>query len=179
MNYFTTQKDFFQKLDIEKYSNFENNLCWLINIFILLKNIWINISEKEIFEKSLEINAFDENIWWKYDWLIELFNFYINNLLYNKLKKNIIMKVFSSRFFHNYKLKKIFNNFENNIYIASVKFWENHLIIIEKTDKNFIYYKSIWTKYKIAKNNWKMRLDIFFEIYNKRWILITKLKKKN
>jgi len=27
MKNFTTQKEFFQKLDIEKYREFENNLC--------------------------------------------------------------------------------------------------------------------------------------------------------
>lgn len=175
MNYFTTQKDFFEKLDKIKYKKFKNNLCWLINIFIVLKSIWINISEKEIFEKSLEINAFDENIWWKYNKLIYLFNSY-NSLSTESFNP---LQIFDTKFFHNFRLKKIFNNFENNIYIASVNFWENHLIIIEKTDKNFIYYKSVWTKNKIAENNWKINFIDFFKIYNKRGILITKFKKKN
>ena len=39
MKHFTTQKEFFQKLDIEKYREFENNLCWIINIFLVLKEL--------------------------------------------------------------------------------------------------------------------------------------------
>jgi len=38
MNFFINQVEFFQKLDKNKYSDFENNLCGLINIFIILKN---------------------------------------------------------------------------------------------------------------------------------------------
>ncbi len=174
MTYFTTQKDFFQKLDNKKYSSFENNLCWLINIFIILKNYWINISEKEIFQKALELNSFDKNFWWKYEWLIKLFDFY-NNFLTNNFNSFKNIKIFDTRIFHNFRLKKIFNNFKNKIFIASVKFDENHLIIIEKIINNTIYYKSVWTKNKEAEKNWKIKINNFFEIYNKRGILIKKI----
>ena len=170
MKFFTSQKEFFEKINSEKNKNFENNLCWLVNIFIILKNNWVKISEKEIFDKAIEINAFGENIGWKYGKLIELFNFYWNlstegfNPLY----------IFDARFFHNFRLKKIFKNFENKIFMASVDFWENHLIIIEKIEKNIIFYKSVWTKDKEAKNNWKINFEDFFKIYNKRGILVNK-----
>jgi len=178
MKFFTTQKEFFQKLNKEKYREFENNLCWLINIFIILKNSWINITEKDFFKKALELNAFDEKFGWKYSKLIELFNFY-NNLStenFNSLKN---IKIFDTRFFHNFRLKKIFNNFENKIFIASVNFGENHLIVIEKIDKNLIYYKSVWTKTKKPEENWKIEKNNFWNIYNKRWIVIEKNKKEN
>ena len=178
MKFFTTQKEFFQKLDKAKYWEFENNLCWLINIFIILKNYWINISEEEIFEKALEINAFDEKFGWKYNKLIELFNFY-NSLRAEGFSPLNNIKIFDTRFFHNFKLKNIFKNFENKIFLASVNFWENHLIIIEKIDKNFIYYKSVWTKIKKPKENWKIEKNNFWNIYNKRWIFIDKNKKEN
>jgi len=164
MEFFTTQKQFFEKLDTEKYKKFENNLCWLINIFIILRNFWSEILEKEIFDKALEINAFDENLGWKYDKLIELFKFYN--------KKNVEIKIFDTKFFHNRKLEKIFYNWENTIYIASIKLDENHLIIIEDIKYNNIYYKSVWTKNFEDKENWIIKMNNFLKVYNKRWILI-------
>jgi len=178
MQYFTTQKKFFEKLDAEKYKNFENNLCWLINIFIILRNFWSEISEKEIFGKALEINAFDEKLGWKYNKLIELFNFYMPSPQPSPLKgegartKNTEIKIFDAKFFHNTKLEKIFYNWENNIYLASIKLDENHLIIIEDVKYNNIYYKSVWTKKFEAKENWVIKMQDFFKIYNKRGILI-------
>ena len=165
MQFFTTQKQFFEKLDTKKYSNFENNLCWLINIFIILKNFWSKISEKEIFGKALEINAFDEKIGWKYEWLLELFEFYNN-------KKSAEIKIFNTKFFHNTKLEKIFFNWEKNIYLASIALDENHLIIIEKVKYNTIYYKSVWTKNNKAKEKGIIKIQDFFKVYNKRWVLI-------
>jgi hypothetical protein len=162
---FTNQKQFFEKIKSEKNKNFENNLCWLINIFIILKNFWINISEKEIYEKALEINAYQENFGWKYEWLIKIFNYFNTN-------KNIKIKIFDPKFFHNTKLEKIFFNWENCIFIASIALDENHLIIIEKVKFNNIYYKSVWTKNFEAKENWVIKINDFFKIYNKRWILI-------
>ncbi|MDQ7009075.1 MAG: hypothetical protein Q9M94_02190, partial [Candidatus Gracilibacteria bacterium] len=63
--------------------------------------------------------------------------------------------------------------------MSSVKFDENHLIIIEKVDKKFIYYKSVGTEKKEPEENGKIKLNNFFEIYNKRGILIENSKKKN
>ncbi len=178
MNYFTTQKQFFEKLDTEKYKNFENNLCWLINIFIILRNFWSKISEKEIFGKALEINAFDEKLGWKYEWLLELFNFYNppltppSNQGGEKNRNKIEIKIFDTKFFHNTKLEKIFFNWKKNIFIASIKLDENHLIIIEKVKYNTIYYKSVWTKKFGAKENGTIKIQDFFKIYNKRGIFI-------
>ena len=172
MKFFTSQKEFFEKINSEKNKNFENNLCWLVNIFIILKNNWVKISEKEIFDKAIEINAFEEKIGWKYEKLIELFNFYNNSPLAPLLSNRWGMYIFDTRFFHNFRLKKIFKNFKNKIFMASVDFWVNHLIIIEKIEKNIIFYKSVWTKNKEAKNNWKINFEDFFKIYNKRGILV-------
>ena len=178
MKFFINQTQFFQKLDKNKYSDFENNLSGLINIFIILKNYWIDIYETEILEKSLKLNAFKKNIGWKYSWLIELFNFY-KNISKNNFNFLVDINIFNTSFFHNFKLKKIFYNFENKYFIASVNFWENHLIIIEKVINNIIYYKSVWTKYKKSEENWKINFKDFFKIYNKRWILIEKRTNKN
>ena len=109
---------------------------------------------------------------------MNLFNFYYNlsTEVFNTL---VNINIFNTRFFHNFKLKKIFHNFENKYFIASVKFDENHLIIIEKVVNNIIYYKSVWTKYKKAEENWKINFKDFFKIYNKRWILIENKTNKN
>ncbi len=175
---FITQKQFFEKLDKNKYSGFENKLCWLVDIFIILSDFWVKISETEIMQKALEMNVYDENLGWKYDWLIKIFNFYYNSLLIENSSslnnKNLKIKIFDTKFFHNKKLEKIFYNFENKIFLASIVLDENHLIIIEKVEYNNIYYKSVWTKKFEAKENWIIKMNDFFKVYNKRGILIEK-----
>jgi len=165
INFFRNQKQFFRKIDFDKYSEFENNLCWLINIFIILKNLWFSLSEKEIFEKSLEIKAYDSKYWWKYLWLIKILNNYW-----------VKAKILNLRFFHIFFLNKILKKLKKNntIFMASIKSWkeENHLIIIENFENNTIFYKSVWTKNSLHIENWKIILDDFIDIYNKRWIIV-------
>gem|GEM_PF-5542159 len=79
--------------------------------------------------------------------MLELFEFY-NKAPYPNLspqgrKELKKIKIFDTKFFHNTKLEKIFFNWEKNIFIASIKLDENHLIIIEKVKYNTIYYKSV------------------------------------
>lgn len=165
IKYFTNQNLFFSKIYSEKYIEFENNLCWLINIFIILKDIWFNLSEKEIFEKSLEIKAYDSKYWWKYLWLIKILNNYW-----------VKAKILNIRFFHIFFLNKVLKNIEKNniIFIPSIKSWEeeNHLIIIEDFKSNVLCYKSVWTKNSLHIENWKINLNNFLKIYNKRWIIV-------
>lgn len=167
INFFINQNLFFSKIYSEKYKEFENNLCWLINIFIILKNLWFNLSEKEIFEKSLEFKAYDSKYWWKYLWLIKILNNYW-----------VKAKILNLRFFHIFFLKKILKNLKksNTIFMASIKSLEeeNHLIIIEDFKNNIIFYKSVWTKNSLPIEKWKINLDDFIDIYNKRWIIIYK-----
>jgi len=168
MNYLTTQKEFFQKLDTEKYREFENNLCGIINIFLVLKDLGSEVSEQKIFDKALKINAFDVILWWKHDKLMLIFSYfcYKEGIAYRSAE------VFDWKFLHNRKMKKIFFNFDKQIYIASIKLDENHLIIIDRVEYNNIYYSSVWTKEFEPVENKIIKIDDFFEVYNKRGILI-------
>ncbi len=168
MKYFTTQKEFFQKLDIEKYRSFENNLCWIINIFIVLKNLGINISEQEVFDRAMNVWAYTNNVWWKYEKLMLIFSHFCYK--YEISYKSA--EVFDWKFLHNRKMKKIFFNFNKQIYIASIKLDTNHLIIIDRVEYNNIYYSSVWTKEFEPKQNQIIKMDDFFDVYNGRWILI-------
>lgn len=164
-NYFIDQIQFFNNLDYSKYKNFKYNLCWLTNIYIILKNLWFNMSENDILKKSIELNAYDDKYWWKYKELIWLLKIYWINA-----------KIFKSKICHNYilknKLKKITDR--KYIYIASVKYInnENHLIIIDNFLDDIIFYKSVWTKNSNPIENWKINYNKFINIYNKRWIII-------
>lgn len=170
LKFFIDQEHFFDKLDSKKYINYKFNLCWLINVFIFLINDWILITENEILTKALELDAYNENYWWKYIKLIKLLKYYWVNA-----------KIFKIRFFHNYFLKKFLIKLKkgNIIFMASVNLNdENHLIMIENFDDNVIYYKSVWSK-KIPSNEfWIMSYEKFKDIYNKRWIIINLKKNK-
>ncbi len=168
MIFFTTQKDFFDKIDKTKFFDYENNLCGIVDIFIILKNFWINLSENEIFEKSLEFWAYDERTWWKYKNLLQILEYYLkqNNIFYK------YSKIFNSKFFHNFRFIRILKNLNWNIVISSIKLDENHLIILEKFEDNFVFYSSVWTKKSIWEQNIKIYLKDFLKIYNKRSIII-------
>jgi len=168
MKNFTTQKEFFQKLDIEKYREFEGNLCWIINIFLVLKELGSEVSEQEIFDRALKINAFDVVLWWKHEKLMLIFSYFCS-------KEEIPYRsaeVFDWKFLHNRKMKKIFFNFDKHIYIASIKLDENHLVIIDNIEYNNVYYSSVWTKKFEPVENKIIKMDDFFDVYNKRGILI-------
>lgn len=169
MEYFIDQKDFYKNLDLSKFKDFENNLCWIINVFIILRNLWLNIWENEILEQSLKIKAYDNKKWWIYQKLIDLLKYYLNenNIEYNKIE------IFDTKFFHKFRLKNLFRKFGNTIFIASVKMDENHLIIIDKVINKQIFYKSVWTSNSDANKNWVIEFDDFFRTYNKRWIVIS------
>lgn len=165
LRYFIDQDNFFKKLDYTMYNGFRNKLCGLINIFIILKNSWIIVSENEILSKALELNSYDKDSGWRYEWLVKLLKQYW-------IKASII----NTKIFHYLFLKKIFLNLNINyeLYIASIKtdFNENHLILIEKFTNNNIYYKSVWTEKNKSICNWVIHYDLFKKIYNKRGILI-------
>lgn len=164
LNFFINQEQFFNNLDQTKYSYFKFNLCWLINVYIIIKNRWINVTETQLLEKSIELNAYDEIKWWKYLELTKL----LNNFKINS-------KVFKWKLLHNYLLKKELLKLKanKNMYIASVNLdWENHLIIIDSFIDNFVFYMSVWTKTISAQENWKISYNEFKKNYNKRGILI-------
>ena len=163
---FISQKDFYNKIKNKNNLYLKNNLCWLVNIFIILKCLRIKISEANIIKKAIKLNAYNNIHWWKYDWLIKLFR------LFFKFKKNICIKKVDFRFFHKIRLNILLNKYHKYIFIASIRLKENHLIIINKFTTTSIYYSSVWTKDTKAVFNKKMSLNNFYKIYNNRWLLI-------
>ncbi len=164
MKHFITQSDFFQKLDTHKYARFQNNLCWIINIFLVLKEQGCNISESEIFKKAIEMDAYDTILGWKYDKLIAIYKYFC-------LRANNI-EIFAPKIFHNRRLKKLLYNLESTVFLASLKLDENHIVIIDRVDGNNIYYTSVWTKEYTAVANKIIKMDDFFDVYNWRGIVI-------
>lgn len=168
MKNFITQQEFFEKLDAWKYGFMKNNLCGLASIFIVLKDLGAQISEQEVFDKALNLDAYDRILWWKHERLMLVFNYFAN-------KSGITYKsteTFDWKFLHNRKIKKIFFNFDKQIYLASINLDENHFVILDKVDYNNIYYTSVWTKEYEPKQNHIIKIDDFFRVYNKRGILI-------
>ncbi len=169
MKEFITQKKFFEKINSVRYWFLEDNLCWVINIFLVLKELGANITEQEVFDKALNLDWYDKEFWWKHERLMLVFNYFANKLAITYESTEI----FDWKFLHNRKMKKIFFNFNKQIYIASIKLDTNHLIIIDKVEYNNIYYTSVWTKEYELKQNQIIKMDDFFKVYNKRGILIT------
>ncbi len=141
---------------------------------MLLKELWSTANEVTVFEKALAIDAFDEDKWWKYTELIETFLFFAweEQLCFESIS------IFSPLFFHNTKLKQQFADFTNILFIASVKFDENHLIIIDSIDWENILYTSVGTQKHTPQHNYTMPLNKFFEVYNKRGIILKVKHKK-
>ncbi len=163
-----TQKEFFEKIDSKRHWFLKNNLCWVVNIFLILKELWGNITEQEVFDKSLDLDWYDKELWWKHERLMLVFNYFANKLDINYKST----EAFDWKFLHNRKMKKIFFNFDKQIYIASIKLDVSHFIIIDKVEYNNIYYTSVWTKQYEPKQNQIIKMDDFFKVYNKRGILI-------
>ncbi len=165
---FTTQKEFFDKIESSNYWYLENNLCWLINTFLVLKELGSEVSEQRIFDRAIKTKSFDKVLWWKYDKLILIFRHFCIQWNINFWS----IEVLEPKLFHNRKVKKILYNLKNQFYIASIKLDENHLIIIDRVEYNNIFYTSVWTKQYEPKHNQVIKMDDFFRVYNKRWILI-------
>jgi len=164
LNFFINQEQFFKELDNNKYWKYQYNLCWLINIYIILKNLWYEVTKQDLLDQAIKLDAYDEKMGWKYIWLTKLLeNYWVKSEIYNK------------RLFHNYFFKKKLQKQKNNnlIFISSIKTQkENHLIIIDEFKNDTLYYKSVWTKEVESTQTWEIKYNDFIKIYNKRWVIV-------